>query len=515
MHRVCFFLFLSMVAVSPAAAQNGRLIFDTIIDAVGAELKRQQQRENQRQLYEQQRRAEQHRLQIILANHWERCFGGDLFACDEALHSPLIEEQSRQRLRAQRQTIVVAAEQQRELAQQIQRERAERERAAELERQRQQRDARERSELERRASQERERQAQASEIARQPPIYAVQHTSSIPAQLAAARPTSQAFAATPIPPTGYIIAILVLTSALMATLASLFRERLIAELGTIRQMFSVSAADTTAPSPPPSPRRPGSAELDETSAAQADPAPDAITAAQALRLAHAYLDEVRQSIARDLDNPARLADHRTTLGLAVRQLDIAARADGSAKLELSDDDDTFVLSQAYLRASALTQEARTFLIEKPSKATHLLEQATTLDPEHLTALTLLGQLYFDRRDKLRAIAALERALTLAPDDLDIIKTLDRARNMTGSERAAHAATRAVTGTIDAAVATGRAIQMFALLVLVGLAIGFVVCLISGNYAGAVAIWIVLSILGLCRKGLDAARTRVRTWIAAQ
>jgi len=380
--------------------------------------------------------------------------------------------------------------------------------ARKLERQRQQRDARERSELERRASQERERQAQASEIARQPPIYAVQHTSSIPAQLAAARPTSQAFAATPIPPTGYIIALLVLTSALMATLASLFRERMIAVIRTFgrfspSRLTSHGAESATLPES-------HSAELDETSAAQADPATDAVTAAQALRLAHAYLDEVRQSIARDLDNPARLADHRTTLGLAVRQLDIAARADGSAKLELSDDDDTFVLSQAYLRASALTQEARTFLIEKPSKATHLLEQATTLDPEHLTALTLLGQLYFDRRDKLRAIAALERALTLAPDDLDIIKTLDRARNMTGSERAAHAATRAVTGTIDAAVATGRAIQMFALLVLVGLAIGFVVCLISGNYAGAVAIWIVLSILGLCRKGLDAARTRERS-----
>ena len=171
--------------------------------------------------------------------------------------------------------------------------------------------------------------------------------------------------------------------------------------------------------------------------------------------------------------------------------------------------------QAYLRATALSHEARTYLIDKPTKAMQLLEQATTLDAELLTAHALLGQLYFDRRDKHRAIAALERALALAPDEIDIIKTLDRARNMTGAERAAHAATKTVTGAIDAAVATGRAIQVFFMLVLIGLGIGFVVCLIAGNYSGAVGIWIMLTILGLCRKGVDAARTRVRTWVATQ
>ena len=516
MRRVFYSLVISIAASSPVAAQSGRQIFDTIINGVDTELKRQQQRESQQQFYEQQRRAEQHRLQTILANHWNGCFGGDLFACDEALHSPSINESGRQRIRAQRQAIVVAAEQERERAQRMQREQAERERAAALERQRQQHDAWERVERDRRASQERERQTQAAEAARQQPVNAVQHTGSIPAQLSTVRAASQASSVTMIQPTGYMIAILVLASALMATLALLFRDRMIAGLGTVRQMFSVTRADTTASNPPPSPSTSrASTAMDATPPANAHPAADPVTAVQALRLAYAYLEEVRQSIARDLDEPARLADHRSTLALAVRQLDIAARADASSKLEIVDDGDTLVFSQAYLRATALSHEARTYLIDKPTKAIQLLEQATTLDAELLTAHALLGQLYFDRRDKHRAIAALERALALAPDEIDIIKTLDRARNMTGAERAAHAATKTVTGAIDAAVATGRAIQVFFMLVLIGLGIGFVVCLIAGNYSGAVGIWIMLTILGLCRKGVDAARTRVRTWVAAQ
>ena len=319
MRRVFYSLVISIAASSPVAAQSGRQIFDTIINGVDTELRRQQQRENQQQFFEQQRRAEQHRLQTILANHWNSCFSGDLFACDEALHSPSINESGRQRIRAQRQAIVVAAEQERERAQRMQREQAERERAAALERQRQQHDAWERVERDRRASQERERQTQAAEAARQQPVNAVQHTGSIPAQLSTVRAVSQASSVTMIQPTGYMIAILVLASALMATLALLFRDRMIAGLGTVRQMFSVTRADTTASNPPPSPSTSrASTAMDATPPANAHPAADPVTAVQALRLAYAYLEEVRQSIARDLDEPARLADHRSTLALAVR-----------------------------------------------------------------------------------------------------------------------------------------------------------------------------------------------------
>jgi tetratricopeptide (TPR) repeat protein len=145
----------------------------------------------------------------------------------------------------------------------------------------------------------------------------------------------------------------------------------------------------------------------------------------ALRLAHAYLVEVDDGIAKDIDEPSALANHRSTLALAARQLDIAARADPGTALEIAcEGGPPTIIPQAVLRAALLTAEARTYALENVTKANALLTQATLLDPEHGPAHALLGHLYFYRRDKTRAIAAFERALALSPDDISLINDVD-------------------------------------------------------------------------------------------
>lgn len=521
MHRVLLVFLFSIIAVFPAAAQNGRQIFDIIVNGLDAELQRQQRLEQQRQFHDQQRRIDQHRLQQqqqrraewqaqrdMLEHHWNRCAGGDLSSCDQAVHSPVVSEQGRQQIRAQRQAVVDTAEReriQRALREQAEREQraraeqAERERLADIERRRQQLEARERARRERRTEVQ-QTQAVNSQAAQ------IVHTGSIPAQFAAARSVAAAQTLAAAPPTGYLVAILVLASALMATLALLYRTRALSWNG---EPHTTPAPDVETPAVDPTLATKTTSALTATDATPARAAasdPDPVTAAQALRLAQAYLEDVGPRIIRDMDEPTRLGDHRATLALAAKQLDVAARADAGTKLDLVDDDgETRHVPQTYLRATALTHEARTWILEKPSKAIELLVQATEIDPEHLAAYAIVGELYLDRRDKARAVAALSHAHAIAPDDMAIVMALDRARNLTGAERVAYTATQTAAGAASAAIAVGRAVQLMVALGGLALIVGLILSVLTGNWPMALAIWLIFAILGYCSMKIRALR----------
>jgi len=130
------------------------------------------------------------------------------------------------------------------------------------------------------------------------------------------------------------------------------------------------------------------------------------------------------------------------------------RADPSVNFEQIDKDgDATVVTQARMRAMLLCQEAITYMLDKPGKATSLLARATEIDPEFWYAHFSLGTHQFEHRNKVEAVAALERALLLDPDDIDTIKALDRARNMSAIEAVTFKATRAVESTRDTGIKT--------------------------------------------------------------
>ena len=183
--------------------------------------------------------------------------------------------------------------------------------------------------------------------------------------------------------------------------------------------------------------------------AQPLPAPgqprDPETAQKALVLAHAYLSEVvdaKQQMA-DADHAAR---HRSTLALAARQLAIAQAADPSVELSVPEQDGTsLTFTQTSLRSYALVLEAQTYMDTNLDYAVALAERATQVDPSSHLAHHLLGGLCFEAHDRTRALAALETAHRLEPNNIETIKLLDRARNMGDAEIAAYHVTKGVTG----------------------------------------------------------------------
>lgn len=185
---------------------------------------------------------------------------------------------------------------------------------------------------------------------------------------------------------------------------------------------------------------------------------DTPAALKALAIADSYIADVRDNFDNE-DFPA----HRTTLSLAARQLDIAAKADPSAR-HVSEIGNEY--AQDEMRARVLVQEALTWAAEKTSKACTIAERACALDPNSTHAHYVAGWLNFEHKNRDRAISLLTRAVELAPNNLDAIKLLDRAQNMTAAEIATYKATAATEGTIKAARKTWNVIKFLAWLLTV-------------------------------------------------
>jgi hypothetical protein len=188
---------------------------------------------------------------------------------------------------------------------------------------------------------------------------------------------------------------------------------------------------------------------------------DPETAQKALALAYSFLSEIPDTIASDvMQNPDIARECRNTLALAARQLDIAQRADPSQKLSVEDEDGLpRTILQERLRARTIQLEALTWGGENPRREIELLAQATEVDPTMVAAFQCLGAAHLQSRNRAAAIAALETAITLEPDNIDVMKLLERARNMSDAEIATYKFSNAAAKTASVGIKTWHGMKL--------------------------------------------------------
>jgi hypothetical protein len=166
-------------------------------------------------------------------------------------------------------------------------------------------------------------------------------------------------------------------------------------------------------------------------------------ALQAMRLAFAYLDELRAAGPPDPENASDRKSRLNTLSLATKQLDYAERLDPDAVLEGDGERGArYRLSLNQLKVLALTAEAITQRHYDIRRALPPLITATRLDPHDDMAFYLLGSIHLSNKNRAAAITALTRAVELNPNEIDYRKELDRAQNMSAIEVAGYKASRA-------------------------------------------------------------------------
>ena len=222
---------------------------------------------------------------------------------------------------------------------------------------------------------------------------------------------------------------------------------------------------------------------------------DPATAHAALQLAHSYLSELPEQLASEvIDNPENAAAHRSTLALAAKQLDIAQRADPTLNLVIDGDDSgPLTLSQQRLRARTVQLEGLTWCATKPRREIQLLTQATEIDPTFAPAFHSLGVAHFLSRNRKQAVAALQRACALDPDNIETHKALDRARNMTDAEIATYKLSNAAARTASAGVRTWNVMKLIWILGL-PLLILFIIASFTGSMGTAFQIFLAFIVL---------------------
>jgi tetratricopeptide (TPR) repeat protein len=169
------------------------------------------------------------------------------------------------------------------------------------------------------------------------------------------------------------------------------------------------------------------------------PSPATMKAAhQALRLAAAYLDDAA-NIDLDSMSPEEALELRNFAALAMRQLKIAAANDPSATITLTSPDtgEAQVWTQSELRAKVLFAEAVSYFHERPKRAIEILKTMTEVDPTFTDHYKVLGLLYCLDYRQADAVACLEKALQYDPDNIELLKALDRAQHMSAASGHLH------------------------------------------------------------------------------
>jgi tetratricopeptide (TPR) repeat protein len=179
----------------------------------------------------------------------------------------------------------------------------------------------------------------------------------------------------------------------------------------------------------------------------AHPAPlaarDTLGAIEALQLAYAYVEEVREADTPTLEEPEVRKHHLNRLALASTQLDAARRLDLDAILEGQDEKGiVYRLSINELEAEALLIEGITLHTYDNKRAVRALHKATALNTNSSYTFYVLGAMHAANMNKGQAVAALQRAVALKPQDLSYRKELDRVQGLSVGEIAAYKATRA-------------------------------------------------------------------------
>jgi cytochrome c-type biogenesis protein CcmH/NrfG len=159
---------------------------------------------------------------------------------------------------------------------------------------------------------------------------------------------------------------------------------------------------------------------------------DTISAQRAMKIAKSYIDETDDI---NLTDKVVVRNARTTLSLASKQLTQAHKADPQADVLI----EGAVWSIPSLRSRMLIREARTWEAFNLSRAIDFATQATQADPTDAFAFHVLGIYELDAHNPKQAIYALEQAAQLEPENPEILKDLDRAKNMSGFAVAAYKA----------------------------------------------------------------------------
>ena len=160
---------------------------------------------------------------------------------------------------------------------------------------------------------------------------------------------------------------------------------------------------------------------------------DTIAAQRAMRVAKSYLDETDNI---DFTDEKAARNARTTLSLAAKQLSQAHRADPQATVDVRRN---ATVDIPYLRAWVLMTEARTWSPYKLSRAIELVDQATQAAPAEPIPFHMLGIYHLDAHNPGAARRALQKAAQLDPENPEILKDLDRAKNTSGLSVAAYKA----------------------------------------------------------------------------
>jgi tetratricopeptide (TPR) repeat protein len=162
---------------------------------------------------------------------------------------------------------------------------------------------------------------------------------------------------------------------------------------------------------------------------QASPAArDAPGAIEALGLAHAYVEEVREADTPTREDHLVRNHHLKVLTLASEQLDAAQKRDPDAILEGQNEKGNFYrFSINELKAEALLLEGITYHTYDGKRAIRALRKATTLNPNSSYAFYVLGLMHAASMNKAQAVAALRRAVVLKPQNLAYREELNRAQ----------------------------------------------------------------------------------------
>jgi tetratricopeptide (TPR) repeat protein len=170
---------------------------------------------------------------------------------------------------------------------------------------------------------------------------------------------------------------------------------------------------------------------------------DAPGAIEALELAYAHVEGVREADTPTLEDHEVRKHHLNMLTLASKQLDAARKLDPDAILEGQDKKGIiYRFSINELEAEALLIEGITLHAYDIKRAVRALRKATTLNANSSYAFYVLGLMHAANMNKGEAVAALQRAVALKPQNLSYRKELNRAQCLSIREIAAYNATRA-------------------------------------------------------------------------
>ena len=221
-----------------------------------------------------------------------------------------------------------------------------------------------------------------------------------------------------------------------------------------------------------------------------------------LATAASFFDDAFAATQKHLHDPDALSAERPELfsliAMASKQIAEAEHLDPHATHTYERDGGQRTLSIPQLKAMALYYEALVLApIGQEKKALPLLDRALQYDPEFAKAYYLKGVALTGLMDKQSAIDAFNKALAIEPADIDTRKALERAKMITGSQRALYA-------TSKAAETTSNFIFYLSVVNFLGWGLVFVMGLYSfsqnqpgqglGLTVGAILLWIMFQLI---------------------